>query len=59
MVLNIESIRTADRFQFKTLKNKDIQTDFVSRGVRPTIGEKRQINEYDTHTYPFGYECNE
>ena len=54
MVLNSESIRTADRFQFKTLKNKDIQTVFVSRAVRPTIGEKRKISEYDT--YPFGYE---
>ena len=54
MVLNSESIRTADRFQFKTLKNKDIQTVFVSRAVRPTIGEKREISEYDT--YPFGYE---
>jgi len=45
MVLNSESIRTADRFQFKTLKNKDIQTVFVSRAVRPTIGEKRKISE--------------
>ena len=53
MVLNNESINTAERFQFKTLRNKDISTEYVSRTVRPTIGEKSQTMENET--VPFGY----
>ena len=53
MVLNNESINTAERFQFKAQRNKDISTEYVSRTVRPTIGEKRQTMENET--VPFGY----
>ena len=53
MVLNNESLNAAERFQFKTQRNKDISTECVSRTVRPTIGEKKQITEDET--VPFGY----
>ena len=53
MVLNSESIKTAERFQFKTNPQKDISTVFVSRSVRCTVGEKRQVSNHDT--FPFGY----
>ena len=53
MVLNSESIKTAERFQFKTNPQKDISTVFVSRSVRCTIDSKRQVSNHDT--FPFGY----
>ena len=55
MVLNHEVIETSARYQFRWDNNtKDIVTKYISRSVRATIGEKRDIDGYDTH--PFGYE---
>ena len=50
-------IETSKRYQFRwNDKTKDIITKYISRSVRATIGEQRDIDGYDTH--PFGYENN-
>jgi hypothetical protein len=48
------TLQTSKRFQFRWDNNsKDIVTKHISRSVRATIGEKREIHGYDT--LPFGY----
>jgi len=48
-------IETSKRYQFRWDDNtKDIVTKYISRSVRATIGEKRDIDGYNT--FPFGYE---
>ena len=47
-------LETSKRYQFRWDNNtKDIITKYISRSVRATIGEKRQIEGYNT--LPFGY----
>jgi hypothetical protein len=47
-------IDTSERYQFRwDDKTKNIITKYISRSVRATIGEKRNIDGYDTK--PFGF----
>ena len=57
MVLNNKSLETKPRHQFKwDTKSKDIVTSYISRSVKSTIKEKRNIHGYDST--PFGFESN-
>ena len=54
MVLNGDSIKSKERFQFKwDTKTKTIITNNVSRSIKSTVKEKRTIDGYDTK--PFGW----
>jgi hypothetical protein len=54
MVLNNKTLDSEKRFQFKWGdQTKDITTRYISRSIKSTIKEKRNINGYDT--LPFGY----
>ena len=54
MVLKNETIKSAERYMFTwNNKNKDIETKYISRTVRPTMDSKRTI--IGTDTLPFGF----
>ena len=58
MVMNTtQSIESKKRFQFKwNTKTKEIVTKYVSRSIRSTIKEKRNVDGFDTT--PFGFHLN-
>ena len=48
------TIESTKRFQFKwDTKTKDIVTTYVSRNIKSTIKEKRNVDGFDTK--PFGF----
>jgi hypothetical protein len=56
LVLNhmpsLNHIETKERFQFRW-ENEQVITKFISKSIRSTISEKRQINGYSTLPYGF------
>ena len=55
MILKDKNITSEKRYQFRwSNETKDITTVFIGKSIRSTIGEKRNINGYDT--LPFGYQ---
>lgn len=59
MVLDNESIKTCERYQFRWNKtNKDVVTTYVARSINSTVNSKRVLHDsYDT--LPVGYEINQ
>ena len=56
MVLNDTTIETKERFQFRwNDETKDIVTKFIPKKIRSTIAEKRDNNNNNYDTLPFGY----
>jgi len=56
MVLDNTTIETKERFQFRwTDDTKDIISVPISRTIRSTIMEKRDNNNNNYDTLPFGY----
>ena len=55
MVLENDTLESAERFQFIWNKDKEIETRYITRKVRNTMDSKRVV--LDNHfTLPFGYE---
>ena len=54
MILNSKPIQTQKRFQFRwETCSKDIVTHYISKSIKSTLKEKRQLDGYDSK--PFGF----
>ena len=54
MILNDSSIKSAERYQFKWIKdNKNVVTTYVARSIHSTVNSKRDLDGFDTK--PFGW----
>ena len=55
MILNSQPIKTQKRFQFRwDTCSKDIVTHYISKSIKSTLKEKRQLDGYDSK--PFGFQ---